>query len=76
MGEETEIRFITTFKPMETQEEAKEVCLICKRTAYITKCKGCIYNVLNSKNKKDDTMKRKDLHSMWEMSKKNWEKNE
>lgn len=29
---------------METPRE--DVCFICKRTAYITKCKGCIYNEL------------------------------
>lgn len=31
-----------------------DVCFICKHSWYTTICKGCIYDVLNSKNKKDD----------------------
>ena len=32
---------------METPRE--DVCFICKRTAYITHCKGCLYNNLKKR---------------------------
>ena len=32
---------------METPRE--DVCFICKRTAYITKCQWCLYNNLKKK---------------------------
>ena len=34
---------------METKEEAEAVCFICKRTAYITHCKWCLYNNLKKR---------------------------